>query len=200
MLEEIEKIAQGAKDRVFIVDEAYMPFNFDIYGNNAEKYIYGETSAVKLINKYENILTVHTCSKAFSLAGLRVGFAIGSVELIEGLCRVRDSFNSYTVDTIAQIGAAAAISDTSYYITNIKKVAETRNRISVELVKRGYTVLPSDANFIFARHPSISGDTLFKKLREKNILVRHFDVMRIKDFLRISVGTDSDMDVLLDVL
>ncbi|MDR1956673.1 MAG: histidinol-phosphate transaminase [Treponema sp.] len=166
---------------VVLVDEAYAAFGEDL-----------EMAA--LVSEYSNLLTVHTLSKAASLAGLRVGFAIGSEELIDGLCRVRDSFNSYTVDRLAQAGAEAALRDAPYYDGVNKKVIATRNRVSAALRDRGYEVIPSQGNFIFIRSPTRKGAQFFTDLRERGILVRHFDKPRIADYLRVSIGTDAQMD------
>jgi histidinol-phosphate aminotransferase len=169
--------------RALIVDEAYAAF--------------GAESAVPHIDEHPNLLTVHTLSKSASLAGLRVGFAIGNEALIEGLCSVRDSFNSYTVDRLALAGAAAAVTDTGYYNAINHKVMATRDRVAAALGGRGFTVLPSSANFIFAKAPGISGADFFAALRERGILVRHFKKPRIADFLRISIGTGDEMDQFL---
>jgi histidinol-phosphate aminotransferase len=169
--------------KVLILDEAYAAF--------------GAESAVSCIDEYSNLLTVHTLSKSASLAGLRAGFAIGNEELIEGLCRVRDSFNSYTLDRLALAGAAAAVKDAAYYNGINQKVMATRERVSSALIARGFTVLPSSANFIFAKAQGISGADFFAALREKGILVRHFKKPRIENFLRISIGTDDEMDMFL---
>jgi len=172
------------KEKVLIVDEAYAAF--------------GAQSAVPHINKYANLLTVHTLSKSASLAGLRVGFAIGNEKLIEGLCRVRDSFNSYTLDRLALAGAAAAVSDTDYYDEINSRVIATRERTAETLRGLGFDVLPSSANFLFVEPLNISGAEFFAALRERGILVRHFNKDRIADFLRISIGTDKEMDALID--
>jgi histidinol-phosphate aminotransferase len=171
------------KEKVLIVDEAYAAF--------------GAQSAIPHINKYANLLTVHTLSKSASLAGLRVGFAIGNEKLIEGLCRIRDSFNSYTLDRLALAGAAAAISDAAYYDEINRRVIATRERTAQALRGLGFTVQPSSANFLFVKPPKINGAEFFTALREKGILVRHFKKDRITGFLRISIGTDEDMDALL---
>jgi histidinol-phosphate aminotransferase len=170
---------------VFILDEAYTGFGAD--------------SGVTHIWDHPNMLTVHTLSKSGSLAGLRAGFAVGSVELIDGLRRVRDSFNSYTIDRLALAGATAALSDAAYYIDINRRVAVTRKRVAETLRSMGFTVLPSAANFIFMKCnlSGINGAGLFSALREKGILVRHFDKERISDFLRVTMGTDDDMDVFL---
>jgi histidinol-phosphate aminotransferase len=184
---------QAESRRVVIIDEAYAAF--------------GAESMVPYTNEYPNLLTVHTLSKCASLAGLRVGFAIGSEELIEGLCRVRDSFNSYTLDRLAQAGAAAALADPAYYDEINRRVIAARERTAAGLAALGFTVVPSQANFIFAAPPGatppgapppatsgISGAQLFAALRERGILVRRFDRPRIENYLRISIGTGEDMD------
>jgi histidinol-phosphate aminotransferase len=178
------------RDKVLIVDEAYSA--------------YGAESAVPYINKHGNILTVHTLSKCASLAGLRGGFAIGNSELIEGLCRVRDSFNSYTVDRLALAGAEAAVLDTAYYNEINRRIIATRERVTKTLRDDGFTVLPSAANFIFIKSPlnktkpCISGANLMAALRERGILVRHFKKNRIADYLRVTMGTDAEMDSFLE--
>jgi histidinol-phosphate aminotransferase len=169
---------------VFILDEAYTGFGAD--------------SAVPHIGDHPNLLTVHTLSKSGSLAGLRAGFAVGNEELIEGLRRVRDSFNSYTIDRLALVGAAAALSDAAYYNEINSRVVRTRDRVTEALRIMGFTVLPSAANFIFIKALNVNGTDFFSALREKGILVRHFNKERISDFLRVSMGTDSDMDIFLD--
>ncbi|MCL2042695.1 MAG: aminotransferase class I/II-fold pyridoxal phosphate-dependent enzyme [Treponema sp.] len=177
--------------RVLVVDEAYCAF-----GESNGKAV--GNSVVPYIGKHKNILTVHTMSKQMSLAGLRFGFAIGSEELIEGLYRIKDSFNSYPVDRLALAGAAAAITDTAYYDDINGKVMVTRERVAGELRALGCNVLPSAANFIFVQAPGISGADFFSALRERGILVRHFNKERIADFLRVTIGTDEEMDVFLD--
>ena len=172
-----------AKGRALVVDEAYIAF--------------GAESAVPHIGKHPNLLTVHTLSKSASLAGLRFGFAIGSEELIEGLYRIKDSFNSYPIDRLALAGAAAAIGDTTYYEWINRRVMATRERTEQYLRSLGCEVLPSAANFLFVKAPEISGGDFFMKLRERGILVRHFNKERIKDYLRISIGTDEEMDIFL---
>jgi len=186
-LDEILQLAKQleAQGRVLVVDEAYVTF--------------GAESAVPYIEKYPNLLTVHTMSKSASLAGLRFGFAIGNAELIEGICRIRDSFNSYPIDRLALAGAAAAVADTVYYDGINRKVVKTRERTANELRGLGFNVLPSAANFLFVKPPNISGAEFFAALREKGILVRHFEKKRISDYLRVSIGTDEEMDTFLNV-
>jgi histidinol-phosphate aminotransferase len=184
-LAEILRVAADLEKqgRVLILDEAYAAF--------------GAESAVGSIAAHPNLLTVHTLSKSASLAGLRAGFAIGNEELIEGLCRIRDSFNSYTVDRLAQAAAAAALRDAPYYKGTTQRVIATRERTAGALAAMGYTVIPSRANFLFVRSPKISGAELFAALREQGVLVRHFNKPRIADFLRVSIGTDTEMDSFL---
>ena len=172
--------------KVFILDEAYAAF--------------GAESAVPYIRKYPNLLTVHTLSKSASLAGLRAGFAIGSEELIEGLCRIRDSFNSYTLDRLALAGATAAVSDAAYYDAINRRVIAARERTAATLQGLGFETLPSAANFILVKAPaSIGGAGFFAALRERGILVRHFNKPRIAAYVRVSIGTDEDMDAFLAV-
>ena len=171
--------------KVLIVDEAYFGF--------------GTESVIAQINKYPNLLVVHTLSKSASLAGLRIGFATGNKALVEGLCRVRDSINSYTLDRLALAGGTAAISDTAYYSEINKKVAATRERVAERLRALAFTVLLSKANFLFVKPPGISGAEFYAALRSCGILVRHFNQERIANFLRVSIGNDTDMDVFLDV-
>ena len=169
--------------KVLIIDEAYAAFGAD--------------SAVPHIEKHPNLLTVHTLSKSASLAGLRAGFAIGNEMLIEGLRRIRDSFNSYTLDRLALAGASAAVNDAAYYEEINLRVTKTRERTVKSLISMGFNVLPSSANFIFIKHHKTGGAQIFKELREKGILVRHFNKERIADFLRVSIGTDEEMDAFI---
>jgi histidinol-phosphate aminotransferase len=183
---------QARRNRVVIVDEAYAAF--------------GAESAVPHTGTFPNLLTVHTLSKSASLAGLRVGFAIGSEELIEGLFRIRDSFNSYTLDALALAGGAAALSDKAYYDEVNGRVTATRERTAAALANMGFEVIPSRANFLFIRRieprektekDPLRGEALFRALRDRGILVRRFNQPRIADYLRVSIGTDADMDLFL---
>jgi histidinol-phosphate aminotransferase len=185
-LDEILSLAEfmEKQKKVLIIDEAYAAF--------------GAESAVPYIEKYPNLLVINTLSKSKSLAGLRVGFAIGSVKLIEGLCRIRDSFNSYTLDRLALAGACAAVKDVSYYNEINSRIIMTRQRITKALSDLGFDVLPSSANFLFIKAPGIEGGTFFSALREQGILVRHFKKERISDYLRVSIGTDEEMDIFLE--
>jgi histidinol-phosphate aminotransferase len=186
--EDILSLVQFQEDdnnRVVIVDEAYIDF----------ATIPGVESVVSHIPDHPNLLVIHTLSKSASLAGLRVGFAMGNEELIMGLCRIRDSFNSYTLDRLALAGATAAILDSPYYEAMNKRVIATRERVAAALIAMGIEVIPSSANFVFIRSPEKTGATFFSALRDRGILVRHFDKPRIGDYLRVSMGTDAEMDV-----
>ena len=186
-LAEIEKLLQINKHSVVVVDEAYVDF--------------GAESAVKLINTYPNLLVVHTLSKARSLAGLRVGYALGAVDLIEALTRVKDSFNSYPIDRFASAGAIAAMQDQAYFQATCDKVMATRAALIKELHGLDFSVLPSGANFIFAKHATMDGAEITALLRQKNIIVRHFKApSRIAPYVRISIGTDAQSAILLSAL
>lgn len=185
-LEEIEKILKNNTENVVIVDEAYIDF--------------GGQSAVKLIDKYPNILVTQTLSKSRSLAGLRVGFAFGSEELIDGLNRIKNSINSYTVDTLAMNGALEAIRDEEYFNETREKIMETRTRVTKELEDLGFRVIESYTNFVFISHENIGAESLFNRLKKQGILVRYFNSERVHNYLRVSIGTDEEMDSLLDEL
>ncbi|HEY0294582.1 MAG TPA: histidinol-phosphate transaminase [Bordetella sp.] len=185
-LAEIERIVAGNPQCVVVIDEAYVDF--------------GAESAVPLTARYDNLLVIQTLSKSRSLAGLRVGFAIGSRELVEGLQRVKDSFNSYPVDSVAEAGAAAAIEDRAYFDQTRQAVMRSRATLDTALRKLGFETLPSKTNFIFARHPGHDAAELAAGLREHGILVRHFRRPRIEQFLRITVGTDPQCAQLVQAL
>ena len=182
----IEALVAAHADKPVVIDEAYVDFG-------------GET-AIPLIRKFDNLLVVHTLSKSRSLAGLRVGYAIGQRHLIEALERVKDSFNSYPLDRVAQAGATAAMEDRAWFDETRMKVIESRERVTGALRQRGFEVLPSQANFIFARHPDQAGETLAKALRDRAILVRHFAKPRLSEFLRITIGTPEQCDRLIAAL
>lgn len=182
-LDDVERIIAANPDIVVVVDEAYVDF--------------GAQTAATLIEKYSNLLVVRTLSKSHSLAGLRVGYALGQPELIQGLDRVKNSFNSYPLDNLALAGATAAIEDVAYFETTRNAVIRSREALTVGLQNLGFEVLPSAANFVFARHPDYKGVDLAAGLRAKNIIVRHFNKPRIADFLRITVGTDPQCAQLL---
>ena len=186
-LAEIEKILKFNAESVVVIDEAYVDF--------------GTESAVKLINTYPNLLVTHTFSKGRSLAGLRVGYALGHKDLIEGLIRVKDSFNSYPIDRFAEAGAVAAMQDKAYFEETCKKVIATRTVLVIDLQGLVFDILPSGANFVFAKHLKREGAELAAKLREKNVVVRHFtQPQRVSNYLRITIGTDVQSKLLIDAL
>lgn len=186
-LGEIERLLQANTDSVVVVDEAYIDFC-------------GE-SAVGLVNAYPQLLVVHTLSKGRSLAGLRVGYALGHPDLIEALTRVKDSFNSYPLDRFAQAGAIAAMEDRAYFDETRRKVIASRDKLTADLAALGFTVLPSAANFIFARHHTRDGAELTAALRERSVIVRHFrNPARIAPFMRITVGTEEQCAALVSAL
>ncbi|MBS0526343.1 MAG: histidinol-phosphate transaminase [Proteobacteria bacterium] len=182
----IEALVAEHPDRLVVIDEAYVDF--------------GAESAVPLVARHDNLLIVQTLSKSRALAGLRVGFAIGQRPLIEALERVKDSFNSYPLDVLAQAGAAAAIEDEAWFEGTRGRIMASRERLSHQLSALGFEVLPSRANFVFARHPGHRGASLAARLREHGVLVRHFQKPRIENFLRITVGTDDQCDRLIALL
>jgi histidinol-phosphate aminotransferase len=183
---EIERILQTNRDRVVIVDEAYVDF--------------GAESAVQLIDRYENLLVVQTFSKSRSLAGMRIGFALGNKNLIGALNCVKNSINSYTLDRLAIAAGTAAIKDRAYFEETCRKIITTRQRTTAELRGLGFDVIESKTNFVFAAHSCVPAEELFSNLRTHGILVRYFNKPRIDDRLRISIGTDEDMDALITAL
>ncbi|MGF6600523.1 histidinol-phosphate aminotransferase [Paraburkholderia sp. GAS448] len=185
-LADIERLLERNTESVVVVDEAYVDF--------------GAGSAIGLIDRYPNLLVVQTVSKARSLAGMRVGFAFGNAALIEALNRVKDSFNSYPLDRLALAAATAAYKDDAWFRDSCDKVVASRERLSAELTALGFEVVPSAANFVFARHEGYDAATLATQLREKEIFVRHFKAPRIDQHLRISIGTDAECDALLNAL
>lgn len=186
---EIEALLSANKDSVLVIDEAYVD--------------YGTESCIPILQGDscpENLLVVHTLSKSRALAGLRVGFALGHPALIEGLERVKNSFNSYPLGRLAQAGAIAAIEDQAHLEQTSKKVIQTRERLMKELNTLGFETLPSTANFIFTRHPKHTGIKLYQALRDRGIIVRHFKSARIDQFLRITIGTDEQSGELVAAL
>src|SRR5580698_2166016 len=183
---EIATLLEQHPDAPVVIDEAYVDF--------------GAETAIPLVVSHPNLLVVQTMSKARALAGLRVGYAIGDAGLIEALTRVKDSFNSYPLGRPAQAGAVAAIEDEAYFAQSRLRVIEGRERLTFGLVRLGFDVLPSAANFVFARHPAHEGATLAAELRQRAVIVRHFPAPRISDHLRITVGTDGQIDRLLSAL
>lgn len=182
---EIEQLLKANPDSLVVIDEAYIDFG-------------GET-AIPLTEQYDNLLVVQTLSKSRSLAGMRVGFAIGNEALINGLIRVKDSFNSYPLDSIAEAAAVEAFKDQNYFEDCCNKIIETREWTTRELEALGFSVLPSKANFIFAA-PKEDAQSIFTYLREHKILVRYFNKPRINRFLRITIGTQAEMEKMIEVL
>lgn len=183
---ELRRVLDGNPNSVVIVDEAYVDF--------------GGTSALPLLAEYPNLLVVQTMSKSRSLAGLRVGYAFGSENLIQAMSCVKNSINSYTLDRLAIVGGAAAVEDTAYFDETCRRVIATRERTVSRLRELGFTVLPSSSNFIFISHPAVPARELFARLREEGILVRYFDSPRIDNFLRVTIGTNADMDTFCGVM
>ncbi|MDT4822338.1 Histidinol-phosphate aminotransferase [compost metagenome] len=169
-----------------LVDEAYVDF--------------GGQTAISLVNRYPNLLVAQTLSKSRSLAGLRVGLAVGHEDLIEALERVKNSFNSYPLDRLALAGAVASFEDEEYFQQTCRAVIDSREKLVGELRGLGFEVLPSAANFVFARHPQHDAATLAAAVREQGVIVRHFKQERIAQFLRISIGTEEQNQALLDAL
>ena len=182
----VERIVKANPDSVVIVDEAYIDF--------------GGTSALPLTEKYDNLLIVQTFSKSRAMAGLRVGFAMGSEKLIAYLKDIKFSFNSYTMNLPSIMLGKAAVEDREYFETTTGKIVRTRERFKEELRKLGFKFPDSKANFVFACHPDFSGDYLFAELRKKNIVVRHWNSPAIKEYLRITIGTDEQMDAVVSAL
>lgn len=185
-LDFLEDLLQHNADCVVIIDEAYVDF--------------GAQSAVPLIEKYENLLVVQTMSKSRSLAGLRIGYALGSETLIATLEAVKNSYNSYTMDAVALAAGEAAVADEAYFQETCRKVIATRERTAEELCKLSFTVSPSLTNFLFVTHPKKEAPVIFEYLRQKNIFIRYFKLPRIDNYLRITVGTDAQMDRMIEEL
>ena len=185
-LSDIRKLAEADRNRLLVVDEAYIDFG-------------GETAAA-LVPEFDNILVIRTFSKSYSLAGSRVGFAIGQRPLIDALERVKDSFNSYPLDRLAQAAATAAWKDRDWFEATRSRIIMSRNQLTTDLTELGFEVLPSAANFVFARHPKHDGAKLAASLRAEAILVRHFNKPRISDYLRITVGAEDECKRLIKVL
>ncbi len=185
-VQQVEKIAQANPNNVVIIDEAYMDF--------------GNQSSVCLIGKCPNIIIVGTFSKSRSLAGARLGYILASNQLIEDIRKIKYSFNPYNVNRITDLMGKYAFEDKEYFQKCVDKVIENREFISYELIQLGFEVLPSQANFIFARKARLDGENLYQQLKENGILVRHFGQERIKDFVRISIGTRKEMEILVKTI
>ncbi|AUF95129.1 histidinol-phosphate aminotransferase [Pseudomonas sp. BIGb0278] len=185
-LEAIEQLLQANPDSVVVVDEAYIDF--------------GGQTAISLVDRYDNLLVTQTLSKSRSLAGLRVGLAVGHPDLIDALERIKNSFNSYPLDRMAIVGAAVAFEDREYFNETCRQVIDSREALVAQLQAKGFEVLPSAANFIFARHPQHDAAELAARLREQGVIVRHFKQARVAQFLRITIGTPQMNQALVDAL
>lgn len=180
----IERIMEYNKDSVVIIDEAYVDF--------------GGYSSVELTKKYENLLITGTFSKSRSLAGMRIGYAIGSKTLISVLEAVKNSYNSYTLNSVSMAAGTAAIKDRAYFDSTVSKVIATRQRVAEELRALGFTVLNSQTNFLFATHNAISIKDYFEWLKAQKVFIRYFNLPRINNYVRITIGTDDEMNVFLN--
>jgi len=185
-LNEIEKIVKNNPTQLIVIDEAYVDF--------------GAESSVKLVNKYDNVLVVQTFSKSRSFAGMRFGYAIGSENIIEGLNRLKFSFNSYTVDRISIEAGIESFKDDDYFVKTNAKIIETREKTVKKLKELGFKVLNSSANFIFISHNKVFAGDLYKNLKDNGVLVRYFAKDRIDNYLRVTIGTDEDMEIFIEKL
>ncbi|HWR22252.1 MAG TPA: histidinol-phosphate transaminase, partial [Feifaniaceae bacterium] len=182
-LDAIESILKANPEHVVVIDEAYVDF--------------GAKSAVPLVHSYENLVVVQTMSKSRSLAGARIGFAIANEALISDLNAMKFSFNPYNLNRLSLLAAEAAIADAAYFAACTKTIKEVRAYTAEELTRRGFTVLKSHANFVFAKPPRMGGEAYYQKLREKGVLVRHFSQDRIREYVRVTIGTQEQMRRLL---
>lgn len=182
-LKDIELIVTSNPENVVVIDEAYVDFGAD--------------SCVPLVKKYENLLVVQTCSKSRSLAGARLGYAIGSEVLIADLEKLRFSTNPYNINRLSLVAGCAAFASQAYYDNNNAKIVETREYAVEKLQEMGFILTNSKANFIFAKHPKLTGEEIYKGLKDRGILVRHFNKPRISDFVRITIGTKEQIDALI---
>ncbi|HSP84649.1 MAG TPA: histidinol-phosphate transaminase [Psychrobacter sp.] len=194
-LADIRKLASEHSNSVIVIDEAYIDFA-EIEEGSADL----ELSAISLINEFDNLLVTQTFSKSRSLAGLRVGMAFGNASLIEALTRMKNSFNSYTLDKLAQAGATASVLDAEYFERTCQQVIDLRTSLTAELTALGYDVLPSHANFVFARPHDGAASQVAEILREQGIIVRHFNKPRINEYLRITIGTPAQHERLINAL
>ena len=194
-LTDIRKLASEHSNSVIVIDEAYIDF-----AEIAEGSVDVELSAISLINEFDNLLVTQTFSKSRSLAGLRVGMAFGNASLIEALTRMKNSFNSYPLDKLAQAGATASVLDVDYFEQTRHQVIDLRTSLTAELTALGYNVLPSHANFVFARPHDGAASQVAEILREQGIIVRHFDKPRINEYLRITIGTAAQNERLINAL
>lgn len=185
-IHDIEQIIQTNLENVVVIDEAYIDF--------------GGQSCVGMVDQYPNLLVIHTLSKSRSLAGLRVGFAFGHKELIQGLNRIKNSFNSYTIDRLAEIGAIESLKAERYFQETKNKIIKTRERTVEKLLELGFDIVESKANFIFISHKKIEASIIFKKLKANSILVRYFNKPKINNYLRVSIGTDQEMATFIEAI
>lgn len=183
---DIEEIISSNKDNVVLIDEAYIDF--------------GGTSCYELINKYDNLIVCRTFSKAYSLAGARLGYCFANEALIKDLEKIKYSTNPYNINRLTQSAGVAAMAENDYYMANCKKIAATREYTVTELKKLGFEITDSKANFIFAKHETVSGQDIYSLLRENGILVRHFTDERIKDYNRITIGSEEEMKAFIDTV
>lgn len=180
---DIETLLQQNKNSIVIIDEAYVDF--------------GAYSCIELLDKYENLIVIHTFSKSRSLAGMRIGMVIGNEKIIQTLEAVKNSYNSYTMDSVAIEVGAASIADENYFKETCQKIISTRERTAKALQNMGFHVFPSQSNFLFVTHNTVPAVEIFEKLKSDNILIRYFNLPRINNHLRITIGTDEEMDILL---
>ena len=183
-LSQIEEILIHNRDNIVLIDEAYVDFGAD--------------SAISLIGKYPNLIISRTFSKSRNLAGARLGFAVSNPDIIADMLKMKFSFNPYNINRLSIIAGKEAMLDAEYFEKCVNSIKETRGYISAEMRKRGFAVPESKTNFIFAKHNILSGTDYYNKLREKNILVRHFDKERIRDYVRITIGSREQADALLN--
>ena len=182
----IRELLENNQDSIVIIDEAYVDF--------------GRYSCVELVKEYDNLVVTQTFSKSRSLAGMRVGMAFASAELISYMQAVKDSYNSYPLDQIAIETAVASLSDEDYFKATVEKVKATRDRTAEKMREMGFNVLDSETNFLFAQHEKLSAKEIFTYLRENGIFVRYFNKPRIDNFLRITIGTDEEMELMIEKL
>ncbi|MBQ7820753.1 MAG: histidinol-phosphate transaminase [Clostridia bacterium] len=180
---DIERIAASNPDRLVVIDEAYVDF--------------GGESAIPLTKKYDNLLVIQTFSKSRSMAGARLGFAVGCADIIRDMNTIRYSTNPYNINSATLAMASAAVADNDYYLDNCKKIINTRTDTTEKLRALGFEVLDSKCNFIFAKHPLLDGEAYYKELKSRGVLVRHFGSEKIRDYNRITIGTPEMMDTLL---
>lgn len=185
-LSDIEAITRSNPDNVVIIDEAYVDF--------------GAQSAIELLPKYENLLIIHTYSKSRSMAGARLSYAIGSTKLIDDLNKMKYSFNPYNVNRLTQLMGEAALEDEAYYAVMRREIIKTREYTTARLKELGFSMTDSKANFIFATYPGLGGHDLYIALKEKGILVRHFNSPRISDYIRITIGMREEMEKLIGTI